>query len=525
MTGVFLKVRDREYDFWPNLERWVRLFSDGEHQIVIWNDSSREVKIDGVRTVTRRDLTNGAMLRGLCEVLSPSWRDAGLAHLASYWLTEGEFFWNIDADDMHFQQPVPREMVCRIEDYARANDVLAFSWDLSWSCHVKWPEYPHHWTFGFSFLKRDWAAVEKLMAKLHPLPPWGLNIDAVFEAGKADCDILSFAFENTLVHQPQLHQFYCRCEADAVSGWLDGDGPRRARVYKDVVVFEPDGAFRRSVDGYRFRVRSRRGFGRDLLAVDGSEKLVYDVLKGLASRDKVFVDVGAHVGEHSIRMASYYGRVVAIEPVPHNVECLRSNVAANWQGCSVEVLETACGDRSGTAEIVPMQSDSTMDPVVLQGLKRHMTVPVEKLENLVPKADVIKIDVEGWEEHVLRGARRLIGECRPCFLIEHHEFRGYKVQTVGPVKRLLPGYIRYDLDGLHSLYVPMGTDRAWLRPALVAAATTRMFNNVEKKKPWYDGMPGTWWWGLRPAEVIAELGYHVSDDHGWVEWLGERCEG
>lgn len=151
----------------------------------------------------------------------------------------------------------------------------------------------------------------------------------------------------------------------------------------------------------------------------------------------VAVDVGANIGNHTLWMAAVCGlKVYAFEPVlPHVV---RANVALNPHLHSkIVVFEYGLGSTAGTFHhtgkgvLQPGQSDQSTDEVV----------EVRLMDDLVPRASVafIKIDVEGMEVDVLRGAQAVLQSSRPVLAIEEWE-----QETTESVRSLLAplGYAR-----------------------------------------------------------------------------------
>jgi FkbM family methyltransferase len=136
------------------------------------------------------------------------------------------------------------------------------------------------------------------------------------------------------------------------------------------------------------------------------------------------IDVGAHRGDvlaEFVRL-SPTGRHVALEPIPEPAERLR----AAFPG--VAVHSAAAGDTSGTAEFQWVVTNPAFS-----GLRRRpdlrpeesvrtVSVPVVRIDDLVPPGlpiNLMKIDVEGAELGVLRGAARVLAESRPWVLLEH----------------------------------------------------------------------------------------------------------
>ncbi|MEH3147790.1 MAG: FkbM family methyltransferase [Methylobacterium frigidaeris] len=136
------------------------------------------------------------------------------------------------------------------------------------------------------------------------------------------------------------------------------------------------------------------------------------------------IDVGANVGIFSRDFATRFKKVVAIEPLRDNVECLSKNVPSN-----VEVLSFAAGDREGRCDIVLTNktlgnahiADTSGTGQGQTDTKNQNTesVDIRTIDSLnLESVGLIKIDVQGAELMVLRGAVETIKRCRPVLMIE-----------------------------------------------------------------------------------------------------------
>lgn len=126
----------------------------------------------------------------------------------------------------------------------------------------------------------------------------------------------------------------------------------------------------------------------------------------------LFVDVGANLGAYAIlACACRHARGICFEPVPETFEKLRLNMAANRIEDRVQLFNLAVGEREGKLPFTT--SLDTMNHVVTEGANsagRTTLVRVVPLDHFATDADpsVVKIDVEGFEWAVLRGATRML---------------------------------------------------------------------------------------------------------------------
>jgi FkbM family methyltransferase len=176
-------------------------------------------------------------------------------------------------------------------------------------------------------------------------------------------------------------------------------------------------------------------------------------------------DVGANVGIYTLlfaELAGGGGRVFAFEPVPRNVELLRRHVSMNKYQ-NVRVSAGALGDFDGYAGFDPGPGAS-MGHIAREGSTQ---VACHKADTLlvageVEAPDVIKIDVEGAEADVLRGARLAVQGNPIVFLATH----GAQVHHACLDLLRDAGYEVQALDGGR----PEGTDEVLAVPARRANA-------------------------------------------------------
>lgn len=157
-------------------------------------------------------------------------------------------------------------------------------------------------------------------------------------------------------------------------------------------------------------------------------------------------DVGANVGFFSLLGAKLGGQVVAWEPVAAVAELLAE--AAERSGLTVDVRAVAVGAAPGTEELL-VSADASWSHLASRGNVAGTTsrvVPVTTLDAELaagtPAPAVVKLDVEGSEGDVLRGASTLLREVGPTLVIELHD-------TAAEVCDLLDaaGYVAERIDG------------------------------------------------------------------------------
>jgi len=134
----------------------------------------------------------------------------------------------------------------------------------------------------------------------------------------------------------------------------------------------------------------------------------------------VVIECGAHHGAQSILLSRWVGtngRVIAIEPLPENVAILRKNVEINGL-TNVTVVDKAVGANCGKI-FMDLNSNG-----MVRAIGKH-TIPVEcvTLDSIAQELNItpnfLKIDVEGYEYHVLEGSKSILATS-PAVFVEVH---------------------------------------------------------------------------------------------------------
>jgi FkbM family methyltransferase len=171
------------------------------------------------------------------------------------------------------------------------------------------------------------------------------------------------------------------------------------------------------------------------------------MVKHLCRPDQDSIDVGANVGTYLHAMKRHSDRVYAFEPVPWLAQLLPKKF-----GRKVVVENVALSDETSRALLhipvvdgTPVTGLSTLsnDLAAKTALYRDIPVETRPLDEVYSgNVGFIKIDVEGHEHSVLRGARRTIERCQPRVLIEAEERH-----APGSVRRIQAFFRRFGYRG------------------------------------------------------------------------------
>lgn len=182
----------------------------------------------------------------------------------------------------------------------------------------------------------------------------------------------------------------------------------------------------------------------------GTQATLLTLVQLATPRPVQFFDVGAHIGMHSLIISSVYPRssvsVTAFEPTPRTAAVCRALAGVN--NLEIRIERCAISDQDGTASlfISPWETSNSL----VEGFrpaKDTVQVPSIALDTycagrgILPS--VIKIDVESFESHVVRGAQHVLEQARPpvvCEILRDTDPDAIE-QTVAPFAAL--GYRMY----------------------------------------------------------------------------------
>jgi FkbM family methyltransferase len=148
------------------------------------------------------------------------------------------------------------------------------------------------------------------------------------------------------------------------------------------------------------------------------EESKHQAFKQFLRPGATFVDVGCNKGDFTLlasRLVGPQGRVLAFEPHPENCRWIRKSIAKN-EYRNITLHEMALSDANGTAQLHIGEKSGfhTLLAGKPQREKGIIEVQTRRLDDLLAEVgfdraiEAIKIDVEGADMHVLRGARETI---------------------------------------------------------------------------------------------------------------------
>jgi FkbM family methyltransferase len=171
---------------------------------------------------------------------------------------------------------------------------------------------------------------------------------------------------------------------------------------------------------------------REILESGGWEPGSWKMMREHLGTGGTFVDVGAQIGYYSLKAAPVVGvggSVIAIEPNPETVRKLQANIDASGAK-AVTVAPVACADTEAMLDLFAAPESNTGETSLSKAnasqagpVANTFKVRARPLDDIirelaVARVDVIKIDVEGAEYLVLKGALETMDRHHPMLLLE-----------------------------------------------------------------------------------------------------------
>lgn len=173
--------------------------------------------------------------------------------------------------------------------------------------------------------------------------------------------------------------------------------------------------------------KNRKGFGgRGIYIYKDAIEPEFEYLEQFLDTKGVFVDVGSNTGIYTIKAAKHFcknGTILAIEPFPDILATLFKSIEANGF-TNVRLRNFCAGEHTGSATLwMNRNQPNSFSLVKREEIASCLSTLTVALDDLfvwerLNRLDYLKIDVEGAEEQVLAGAKKIIEKYRPIIQIE-----------------------------------------------------------------------------------------------------------
>ena len=162
---------------------------------------------------------------------------------------------------------------------------------------------------------------------------------------------------------------------------------------------------------------------------DNFEPHMVELYRTLIGPDDVVVDIGANIGMTAILFSSLAHKVIAFEPSPSTYRILSENLS-KAKVTNVETINLGLGAKRESLTITFARNNRSGGYVSnkIKPIKDHVTeeIQLDTIDRYFAdckiKPNFIKIDVEGFEQHVIEGGRKFLDHNRPVVILEMNHF-------------------------------------------------------------------------------------------------------
>jgi FkbM family methyltransferase len=195
----------------------------------------------------------------------------------------------------------------------------------------------------------------------------------------------------------------------------------------------------------QWKLDLREGIDFSIFLLGSFEPDMVSAYRDMIPTGATVIDIGANIGAHTLRLAACVGtdgRVVAVEPTQYAFERLQEHILLNPQLMPQIILLQAMlmgSQQAALAEKIesswPLDTPSGAHPGHAGVAKVTTGAAVMTLDNIVADLDLrsvdfLKLDVDGYEVEVLRGARDTLHRFTPVIFFEHSPYvlveKGYR---------------------------------------------------------------------------------------------------
>ena len=178
---------------------------------------------------------------------------------------------------------------------------------------------------------------------------------------------------------------------------------------------------------------------RQIIETGSFEPASMSAVRRLVREGDVVLDVGANIGYYTVRFGKLVGaagRVIAAEPTLHYRKVLERNIAENGL-TNVRLLDYGFSDRADTVAIDIGPSSATMhSPAGFDRVLFQETIKIFRLDDVeaslgLQRLDFVKMDVDGHEPYILRGAWSVLGKYSPVILMEISHLHYFQAGVYG----------------------------------------------------------------------------------------------
>jgi len=190
------------------------------------------------------------------------------------------------------------------------------------------------------------------------------------------------------------------------------------------VAFTRNPTRTKTINGITYELDLREVIDSSLYFTSTYEVKIDRLFEKYVKPGSTVIDIGANIGLHTLRsalLAGETGRVVAIEPSTWAINKLRKNLELNPELAKiVEICHNALGEKVERSITLGFQSSYRLNgkSEIYSEVIDVLTLDSIADQSSLKSVDFMKIDVDGHELHILRGAKQLLSISKPVLVIE-----------------------------------------------------------------------------------------------------------
>lgn len=175
---------------------------------------------------------------------------------------------------------------------------------------------------------------------------------------------------------------------------------------------------------------------------------IYGTGDRFVRKGDIVLDCGANVGTFArFALTAGASKVIAIEPAPDNLECLRRNFKQEIDDGRLLIYPKGVWDKEDFLELLVDPENQAADSFVIhrEGAKAIAKIPLTTIDNLVTelkleRVDFIKMDIEGAEVKALYGAKATLAKFHPRMSLSVYHDQAHPFEVPEAARAAWPGY-------------------------------------------------------------------------------------
>ena len=187
------------------------------------------------------------------------------------------------------------------------------------------------------------------------------------------------------------------------------------------------------INNYKMKtIANDKGISSELLIYGNHEPLTTKIILEELSENMNCVDIGSNIGYYVLlenMKIGKNGKIWAIEPSPENFSTLKENIELQ-NGENIKAFNFAIGDKNGEIEFVISKKSNwskvKSENESVDSENKVINVPLKTLdsfakENNLERVNLLRMDVEGYENKIILGATQFLNQFKPTIMLEIHK--------------------------------------------------------------------------------------------------------